>query len=951
MRVHGLDARQGETAFAFLVLRLQRPANRAELVELIRHVASVIPDAEAFISELPDEELDQPMRIVGMPWVPPEAGHAVEAQRRLIEAAGAKGVEEAWFFQTGTSLPSVDDEDDDDDDDDDEDEEADGVTGVEDPSDPPMRVASGTRPVHIVSSRAATTEDASGRAGTERPVPMPGDAWGASGWATGETGGADPESEDDEITRTQTIALEDPAGEGDDDDEDAADDADADAAAAAAGEGDADAQWSHGAPPMVSSVRFPVDGYPAIIEELDWEDFGIAFKLAGPALSGEGTVLLGLHALWLSPYGGRYRNADVTIDRAHHAAHLWVDRFAVPSSAEEQVHHLLWILSKLDEVIPVVHARFAGATMAQKYGGLMGDASAPFVLGGNPLLGVHATGGDAAVDRWIEGQSEWSNEEVAQMLRELAIELVTSSAADDDDATGDRSLPAASSDEDEDEDDDDEDDEDADEDEDAEDADDDEDDDEDRGRHVARYAGELLAARAVAGLLDARAADLLRPVLAVQDKYAHRRGAVVDLLGSLRDRASIAALTQVIDDNPIRNYLESIGREELLVKTATALGAIGDPAAIPALIKLVTAPGDHNDEARPAAADALATCLAATPEPRDVDDAVLAALLSPIEERNDGDENTRLHFAYGRLARVLSPARRDVARARLEASKSARDDRTPMLARHVALVLARGGELDPETAIALRPLVHLALRSLDYNHEHTLRNVRFGLRIAAELPALIAADDLVWLTRFSEPDVRAQAHALLDQLGTPLAPAPVFDRRTARSLADAELVRLIGEPHVVGRAALVAEAGRRSLASARGVILQAAHDVIGTARQGGANLLDPESRLLEAAVGALRTGPLDADVIALFDRMLRHSNYHVKWEVLQDPPLDERLLGGMFHVLAEKWGWQEKTAKQWLSKLQGSPAYEAERRRAGAPQILASDEEDDADDDGDDDVN
>ena len=94
----------------------------------------------------------------------------------------------------------------------------------------------------------------------------------------------------------------------------------------------------------------------------------------------------------------------------------------------------------------------------------------------------------------------------------------------------------------------------------------------------------------------------------------------------------------------------------------------------------------------------------------------------------------------------------------------------------------------------------------------------------------------------------------------------------------------IGEPHVVGRAALIAEAGRRRSRAARRAIIDACHDVISRARQGGENLLDPDTRVLEAAVPVLRESPLDDDVIALFDRMLRHSNYHVKWELLQGPP-------------------------------------------------------------------
>src|SRR5690606_2864858 len=121
---------------------------------------------------------------------------------------------------------------------------------------------------------------------------------------------------------------------------------------------------------------------------------------AGPFTPGASTVLLGFHALWLAPYGGRYRHTAMEIDRGHHAAHLWVDRFAVPCSPEEQVGHLLWVISKLHEVMPVLHARFGGATIAQKLGRLLGDLRESFVLGGNPLLAVHAESGESGVDLW-----------------------------------------------------------------------------------------------------------------------------------------------------------------------------------------------------------------------------------------------------------------------------------------------------------------------------------------------------------------------------------------------------------------------------------------------------------------------------------------------------------------------------------------------------------------------
>jgi hypothetical protein len=920
--VHGLDALEGETAFAFLVVRLRTAVDRAGLVAVLRYLAPLVPDADAFVAELPPE-LDEPMKIVGMPWTPPEAGHHVSAQRRLIEGAGAVGIEAAWFFQTGTSLIA-----------DDEDNAADDEADDDGDDDGPRRAMTMDDSWAGDSTSTTTVALAIDDALDERLAPV-----------AGELGGDDDRDGDEENDDDDHDHVDDDERAAQRDDEHAGDDEDDDADEVA---------WSNGPPPQRAHVRFPVDGYPEIVEDLDWEDFGIAFKLAGPYTPGEGTVLLGFHTLWLAPYGGRYRNAAVTLDRKRHAAHLWVDRFAVPCAPEDQVQHLLWIVSRIDEVIPVVHARFGGASMAQKYGGLLGDAGErePFVLGGNPLLAVHRDGGEAAVDAWIASQTDWSNEEIAAMLRELAIQLVSEAVSppdDDDDGGDDDAVDALFDDDDPStsmdnprleaiaEDEDDEDDEG---DDDGGDEDDDEDDDEgeaegnedeDRGRQIAIYAGDLLRERAAAGLLDPRAAERLLPVLDQPEKFEHRRRAVVEILGALRYRPAVPALIRILDETAIKSSLDAIGKESFVAATAAALGAIGDPAAIPALSRVVAAPGPHNDKPRPVAAEALATCLAAAGEPRTVDDAVLAELLATVRERNDGELNAGSHVAYGRIARQLPPERRADARRKLLDAGSARDDATAMLARQAALVLASPtGEIDvPPRDLA--PLLHEGLTSLDYDHDYTVRNLRVALRVAELVPDLVDPADLVWLTRFTEPDIRARAHALLARKGQPLAPARAFDARAARAVDDLELVHLIGEPHVIGRAALIAEAGRRGLDAAHRAIIDACHDVISRARQGGANLLDPDTRILETAVPILREGELDGDVIALFDRMLRHSNFHVKWELLQAPPHDARLIGGMFHVLGEHWGWQEKTAKEWLAHFQGTAAYEAERRRVGAP--------------------
>jgi hypothetical protein len=319
-------------------------------------------------------------------------------------------------------------------------------------------------------------------------------------------------------------------------------------------------------------------------------------------------------------------------------------------------------------------------------------------------------------------------------------------------------------------------------------------------------------------------------------------------------------------------------------------------------------------------------------------------MLDTIRDRNDGEVNAGLHFAYGKIAQQLPADRRAVARRRLEETESARTDGVAVLTRDAALAMASGGA----PTGALRERLHENLTSLDYDHDYTVRNIRIALRVAELMPELVDADDLIWLTRFPEHDVRKSAHALLERLRKPMPAARAFDRRTVKSLDDAELVALIGDAHVVGRAALIAEADRRSLDDAREAIIRATNEVIDRAPEGGANLLDHESHVLEAAVQALRD-ELDDATTALFDRMLRHSNFHVKWELLQDPPPDDRLIGGMFVVLGQRWGWQEKTAKEWLEQFAGTPAYEEARKHAGSPP-LADDNEDDIDDEDDDDI-
>ncbi|HEY0255107.1 MAG TPA: hypothetical protein VGC41_26450, partial [Kofleriaceae bacterium] len=744
------------------------------------------------------------------PWAPPDAGMAVEVQRRLIESADSVGVEVAWFFQTGTSLPSADDDEED------------------EPIEPDDE---GTR----IGIRAATSTGERVRAPTST-----GENFSLAA-VSGEIGG--------DRTDTQvSVAQLDEATEQEDDEDDII---------MQPGEIEKIVDdWSHGLPPQQIETRFPVDDYPRIIDQLDWEDFGIAFKLAGPLVPGESTVLLCFHTLWLAPYGGRYRNTAVTIDPQHHSAHLWVDRFAVPCAPEELVHHLLWIVAKLDEVLPVLHARFATASLEQKHD----DEADIFVLGGNPLLRVYREGGEPAVDAWIVTQTDWSADELALMLRELSVELVS----------GDEELVQIGEDEPEGEDDDDDDD-DEDDEGDDDDGDDDEDgdpdgtDDEDRGRHIARRAADLLKARAYAGVLDQRAADALvarlrrkraptGEAIAGQVSDANAK-AIVEVLGAASYRPAVPALIQILE--------QSID-DELVAATANALAAIGDARAVPALIDVAAAAGTF--VAKPAAALALAACLA---KERPLDDADLHDALGAIIDAGEGALDPATTFAVGKIARLLPPHRRAEIRRRLQELEAPAPEPEALLARAVALQLSSPAVPPPPAPIEAR----------DYLERALLEGSSLALEIAGAVPELAEALSILPLTRVIDPAVRTAAHAVLAKLGHPAPAATVFDATAAHRLDDEGLVRRLDGIHVIGRDALVAELGRRKLPSARSAILAACHSVLGPV------IHDHERRLLEAALPILARTP-DAEVGAVVDRMAQHGNTAIqklakKWHHLR----------------------------------------------------------------------
>ncbi|HEX8115445.1 MAG TPA: hypothetical protein VF516_47285, partial [Kofleriaceae bacterium] len=237
----------------------------------------------------------------------------------------------------------------------------------------------------------------------------PGGPAGASGASAGGADDDDEEEEEDDLGTGDGVALE--------------------------------SRWRNGPPPLERAVGFPLERYPEIIDEYDWESFGIALKLSGPALPGEESVVNAFFALWLSVYQDErveefepFQRADVVHDRAHRSALMWVERFAVPATAADQVHFLLWIIARINDVLPVTWARFDGVDDAVKSRALgrgepgAGDGGSggmrpeePFILAGNPYADRFRRQGEEAALAWAVGQSVWSRRELAGMLIEVAL--------------------------------------------------------------------------------------------------------------------------------------------------------------------------------------------------------------------------------------------------------------------------------------------------------------------------------------------------------------------------------------------------------------------------------------------------------------------------------------------------------------------------------------------------
>lgn len=373
MEIVGLESRRSDLARGIVVARSSRPLDAAAQRVLWEALgaAGVTEPSEAGDDE---EEDGRARQWLAAPWLPP-AANEVDSQRAAFERAGAAhDLEAIWCVKVETGI--------------------DGVAWLDlaaaEPHDPAAEDEPPAGPAEVVDAIFEHEAEILYSA-PDAPAAAP----------KGDPGEGDPGEDDDapedELALASDVILE--------------------------------SHWRNGVPPIEHSVGFPLERYPEIIDDYDWERFGIAIKLAGTSLPGEESVINAFFALWLSVYQDErvdefepFQRADVVHDRTHRSALMWVERFTVPATAADQVHFLLWIVARINDVLPVIWARFDNIDDAIKSRALGVANDEPFILAGNPFADRFHRHDEEAALAWAMQQSVWSRRELAGMLIEVALE-------------------------------------------------------------------------------------------------------------------------------------------------------------------------------------------------------------------------------------------------------------------------------------------------------------------------------------------------------------------------------------------------------------------------------------------------------------------------------------------------------------------------------------------------
>ena len=396
--------------------------------------------------------------------------------------------------------------------------------------------------------------------------------------------------------------------------------------------------------------------------------------------------------------------------------------------------------------------------------------------------------------------------------------------------------------------------------------------------------------------LDARVGAALTPRLATSlDKYEHRRTAIVRVLGAMKHSPATDAIAALLGACPMIDEDHAYIRHEDLVKVSLeALGELGAREHSAEIARVLGEVDSNYRSVRAAAASALARLGAS-----DYLDVLLAQLAGDLETR----DRAVLVFA----AAALAGSRRDETIAALRALA---------IEGPLFLELARDCAL---AGLGVAPAemgarVERALREAAYDDEWTELFIEWGLRGLPFVPEVPAELALPFAFRDNE-EIRRSAVRALEARGVTPPPTRRITRGDVRAMSDAELFAVLEADDTLYAYNVCFEVEARGLASARPSLVTYARRLLAYVHEGERDLPRDVAYPLRWVVRALTRLGLDEPSAAFCNELLLHSSRAVKDPVLREPPAHPALTQGMKAVRAEKWGWQERTAREWLEAM------------------------------------
>jgi len=417
-----------------------------------------------------------------------------------------------------------------------------------------------------------------------------------------------------------------------------------------------------------------------------------------------------------------------------------------------------------------------------------------------------------------------------------------------------------------------------------------------KGSLARGHAWDCADALAASGRLDPRALPVLRELVPdglPDDGLPWLAKRAMQVLAAVGDRTVGARVAGLLGQMPTDGGFDVVLKwGDASKEVAAVLGKVGAPEHADVLLPFALTPSIRLDKTRVAALGALAAIA-----PERITAEVVTHNVRRAALNNSSDENSGTLLALAQMAVHLpEDARAGLLEVVAENVPKANSYEEVQAAR--ALLVHRLGGDAPD----LLERVHLCFTQPGWKEEYTVRRRRFAL----QLSELVDGCDLTLAADFfkhHDPDLTRETLARCPELEAPRS-LTWFDTAELDLAALRQAASL--SHHAVRRLSGHGEPARNTLETVLSDLLDRVPEGV------GADLLDRDRRLMRETVRGLRAMPHAGSTAALWNRALHHPCRSAKAPFLRAPPDWPELAEGMRQVLAEKWGWQESTARSWL---------------------------------------